>query len=646
MVNYEVEEVRWERARHRHFREAIRRLLTPFTSSLLFLLPLPSPLALNFSVVFAPPPCFTMAKQKALKSPDKPPKAPKEPKTSAPPVSGILVTVEGGGLAFSPAPTRKKLALEPSASSSSISFPASQESESSEGITSTAPRNTSSTIEPELEQKPLSLPFPPAFRHEDASPEEAGLIPTTLPPHVEHATNTPPTLSQTLDKESAMPTHASTHVEHTPAADSISDQPEDPIALNKMLLLVLQGQQALLSNSMRMEQEITSLKEDNKELRSQLYSGLNQLAKIVTEKNTITNQSIAAISNTHSMDFEIVQKNSLIINNNIKSAQEGIQHIEKEIDSLKEKLSSSTVEQKLDNLEKIIENLLPLKADTPMDMTPMPQSTMPLPPVNFNPRPSPFSHSGQSTKPSYASIAGSKIQYQSTTWQNTPINKPADTPAPFPKNTWTIRFPHKFGPKERPAMVMPPLFKMVPHRMVTKLNQKLINRPIEVILAKRTLKNNLALTFSQESEEKDIRDASTLIIESLGLQDSQAIFSRSVNWSKIVFKNTPCSTSINDESGKETPEKITDPTTLLKAVQESQPLLKEVTFVHPPDWTVQTLPEEAIYHNLHFTIEDPDNSIALNLIASEAIMFATMVRPRLWKDPSAPIPVAHFTLPY
>ena len=51
-----------------------------------------------------------MAKRKALKSPDKPPKAPKEPKTSAPPISGILVAVEGGGLTFSPAPTKKKLA--------------------------------------------------------------------------------------------------------------------------------------------------------------------------------------------------------------------------------------------------------------------------------------------------------------------------------------------------------------------------------------------------------------------------------------------------------------------------------------------------------------------------------------------------------
>ena len=150
--------------------------------------------------------------------------------------------------------------------------------------------------------------------------------------------------------------HASTHAEHTPDSIPIPDQ-SDPTSLTNMLLLVLQGQQALLSNSMKMEQEIVSLKEDNKELRSQLYSGLNQLTKIVTEKNTITNQSIATISNTHSMDFEIVQKNSLIINDNIKAAKEGIQIIEKEIGSLKEKLSSSAVEQKIDNLEKTIENL-------------------------------------------------------------------------------------------------------------------------------------------------------------------------------------------------------------------------------------------------------------------------------------------------
>ena len=193
---------------------------------------------------------------------------------------------------------------------------------------------------------------------------------------------------------------------------------------------------------------------------------------------------------------------------------------------------------------------------------------------------------------------------------------------------------------------MPILFKMPPHRMVAKLNQQLIDRPIEVILAKRTLRNNLTLTFSQESKEKDIIDASTTIINCLGLQDQRAIFSRAVNWSKIVFKNTPCTTTTTNDDNTEVITKITNTDTLLKAVRESHPLLKEATFVHPPDWTVETLLDEAIYHNLRFTIEDPNNSIAHNLITSEAIMFATTVRPRLWKDHSAPIPAAQFILPY
>ena len=130
-----------------------------------------------------------------------------------------------------------------------------------------------------------------------------------------------------------------------------------------------------------------------------------------------------------------------------------------------------------------------------------------------------FLHFGQSIQPSYANITGSRVQYQQTTWLDNPSNKLTATPAPFPKNTCTIRFPHTFGPKERLAMAMPILFKMPPHGMVAKLNQQLIDRPIKVILAKRTLRNNLALTFSQESKEKDIIDASTTIINCLGLQD-------------------------------------------------------------------------------------------------------------------------------
>ena len=147
-----------------------------------------------------------------------------------------------------------------------------------------------------------------------------------------------------------------------------------------------------------------------------------------------------------------------------------------------------------------------------------------------------FLHFGQSIQPSYANITGSRVQYQQTTWLDNPSNKLTATPAPFPKNTCTIRFPHTFGPKERPATEVPIIFKFPPHRIVMKLNQKLFNKPIEVILAKRTLRNNITLTFSQELKEKDIMDASTTIIESLGLQDKQAIFSRAVNGPRLYSR--------------------------------------------------------------------------------------------------------------
>ena len=390
-----------------------------------------------------------------------------------------------------------------------------------------------------------------------------------------------------------------------------------------MLLLVLQGQQALLSNSMRMEQEIASLKEENKDLRSQLYSGLNQLAKIVTEKNTITNQSIDYISKTQTAYFDNILVNFNAINRNIENTRKDIGKTREDLVSMKEKLDFSAVDQKLNNLEKIIKNLQPLKADSPMDTTPMSQPTMPLPSASPMPQPP----HRQSARPTYASITGQNIvQDQSYTWLGSAL--PTSTTIPkrnsFSKNTWTIRFPGTTN-FERP--------ELAPHLIITRINRDANHTNIKVTLAKWTLKRNLSITFSPESKEKDIMDASISILKCLNINQNQAIFAKSVNWSKIIFKNTPCqSLSMTGEYGTPASEKITDKETLLAAVRESHPLLKEVTFVHPPDWTVQTLPEEAIYHNLRFTIEDPDNSIADNLIASEAIMFATSVRPRLVRN--------------
>ena len=56
---------------------------------------------------------------------------------------------------------------------------------------------------------------------------------------------------------------------------------------------------------MKMETEIASLKEDNKKLQSfihkEILSGLNQLAKIVTDKNQVTDQTIKSILKNQSL---------------------------------------------------------------------------------------------------------------------------------------------------------------------------------------------------------------------------------------------------------------------------------------------------------------------------------------------------------
>ena len=71
---------------------------------------------------------------------------------------------------------------------------------------------------------------------------------------------------------------------------------------------------------------------------------------------------------------------------------------------------------------------------------------------------------------------------------------------------------------------------------------------------------------------------------------------------------------------------------LLKEVRGSHPLLADAEFAYAPDWTTAEIPSEADKWNLCFTIVDPDDSIAKNVVASRIIMFATVVTPDHWKE--------------
>ena len=284
--------------------------------------------------------------------------------------------------------------------------------------------------------------------------------------------------------------------------------------------------------------------------------------------------------------------------------------IKQKIDSLEEKI------QKLDSLDEKISNIQFSRADSPMDTTPMPHSNAPLPSTSPLPQPPSLPPSRQSNRPTYAQATGSKIPS---------VLLPLPTPQPktstsVPKgNTWIIQFPknNRYSGE-----------RLTPLQLVQQTNDiyKLTDSPVKAILAKWTLKHNLSITFSPESTDKDIEGASKSVIHFLFPDQTDAIFSKATPWSKIVFKNTMCCTLSTDLNHPGTiAVKEFSPEELLKAVKDSHPLLKEATFIHPPDWTVKSLPDTATQHNLCFTIEDPDGIIANNLIASEVIMFATTV---------------------
>ena len=77
-------------------------------------------------------------------------------------------------------------------------------------------------------------------------------------------------------------------------------------------------------------------------------------------------------------EFDTIHKNIIVTNDNIKNIGLENKAIEEKVVSIEKKLSSTIVEQKLDNLEKSIENLQLLKSATPMDITPTPHTNMPL----------------------------------------------------------------------------------------------------------------------------------------------------------------------------------------------------------------------------------------------------------------------------
>ena len=177
--------------------------------------------------------------------------------------------------------------------------------------------------------------------------------------------------------------------------------------------------------------------------------------------------------------------------------------------------------------------------------------------------------------------------------------------------------------------------QMLAHIVTDKINVSCSkNYNIKAILARWMEKNNLTVTFSNESKDTDIMKAAKTIMDILAPGHPFISFSKPTIWNKIVYRQVPCrmitEAEIDGDAMRE--DSTWSKETLLKEVKESHPLFQNTEFAFNLDWTTAEIPHKADNWNLCFTIVDPDDSIAKEIVKSQIIMFATLVTPDHWKE--------------
>ena len=207
-----------------------------------------------------------------------------------------------------------------------------------------------------------------------------------------------------------------------------------------------------------------------------------------------------------------------------------------------------------------------------------------------------------------------------------PINPRTKRPAFQHRQIYTLRFSRE-APWKR---VQTPA-----HIVVDKINvacEKMYK--IKAILARWTEKNNLTVTFTNESKDKDIENAAKTIINLLAQGYLHVSFAKPAIWNKLVYRQIPCRAITDEELNGDAMNmgQLWTKEQLLKEVKDSHPLLKDVVFTYEPDWTTVEIPDEADHWNICFTIVDPDDSIANQIVESNLIMFATIIKADHWKE--------------
>ena len=207
-----------------------------------------------------------------------------------------------------------------------------------------------------------------------------------------------------------------------------------------------------------------------------------------------------------------------------------------------------------------------------------------------------------------------------------PTNPKTKRPAFQHRQIYTLRFSRESPWKgvQTPA-----------HIVVDKINVACEKSyKIKAILARWTKKNNLTVTFTNESKDKDIDNAAKTIIDLLAQGCTHVSFAKPAIWNKIVYRQIPCRVITDEELNGDAMNmgQLWTKEQLLKEVKDSHPLLKDITFAYNPDWTTAEVPDDADHWNICFTIINPDDSIAYQIVELNIIMFATVIIADHWKE--------------
>ena len=326
---------------------------------------------------------------------------------------------------------------------------------------------------------PLSLPQSDSIKHEETSTKEELLVsisPITQSKHVEHARTNPLTLSQILDKETFPTKHASTQVINNPLANLYSDLPSD-LMMIKNIHMLMKDQKTMVEHIRILERKIIHLSEENKSL----HANLNRL-------NATNNTWFQNLEQSISQLLETLTKNRKENQDHLNEIADFITLRAKETSTLNQQLNGTLkdsiklVEEKIPSLETKIKSLVTSKShDIPIQTSPQQQLRLP----SSSPIPTPSPLPRQSSRPTYASITGKSIPYQSTTWDpQGHLNRGQATRATpsIPQNVWVIRFPknHQYSG-----------LRLTPRQITHCINNE--HSSIKAILAKWTVKNNLSV---------------------------------------------------------------------------------------------------------------------------------------------------------